>query len=66
MFSPSRIAYQVRRIVGRQSKALPTIEYQGIVIYRLPPPLSDRPSCLMFTQPKFFKDELEFFGYPVC
>ena len=28
------------------------IEYEGKVIYRLPPPLSDNPSRLMFTQPK--------------
>lgn len=28
------------------------IEYGGQVVYQLPEPLSDKPSCLMFTQPK--------------
>lgn len=52
MLSTSQIAYRLRRMVRGQWKTGAVVEYEGKVIYRLPVPLSDRPSCLMFTQPK--------------
>ena len=52
MLTPTQIVFQLSQMILGQSRNRPVIEYDGQVIYRLPAPLSDRPSCLMFTQPK--------------
>lgn len=52
MLTPAQIVFQLGQLVRGQWVNRPVIRYDGQVIYRLPPPLSDRPSCLMFTQPK--------------
>jgi hypothetical protein len=52
MLSPAQIIFQLGQLVRGQWVNPPVIRYEGQVIYRLPPPLSDKPSCLMFTQPK--------------
>lgn len=54
MLDVTQIAYGLRRILGTQwtTDRKAAIECNGQIIYRLPAPLSDKPSCLMFTQPK--------------
>lgn len=50
MLSPAQILFRLGQI-GKLGDR-PIIKYNGTVIYRLPPPLSNKPSCLMFTQAK--------------
>lgn len=52
MFSTEQMTYRLRRLIRRLGGSRALIEYDGQVIYRLPVPISDKPSCLMFTQPK--------------
>lgn len=52
MLTPAQIVFRLGQLVRGQWGNRPVIEYDGQVIYRLPPPLSNKPSCLMFTQPK--------------
>jgi hypothetical protein len=52
MQNPAQIVFQLGQILRGKWGSRPVIEYEGQVIYRLPPPLSSKPSCLMFTQPK--------------
>ena len=54
MFDAAQFVDKLRRALRSKMPADPqaVIEYEGQIIYRLPPPLSRNPSCLMFTQPK--------------
>jgi hypothetical protein len=48
----AQLGFQLRQLARGRQTDRPVIEYAGQVIYRLPPPLSNKQTCLMFTQPK--------------